>query len=350
MAVEVYQSVADSSWNASQNPDHDYPQEAWELASYFSSGSNFVIIDSYSSVAGRYKGDPITGGGPAWASKADIGSANGWFIIESVGSPTSPQWQAKIQWTDEFVDFDDPSGLDYGFEATRSKVLVRFSPRGGWDLDDTNPDFNPVGYPTNPTYRSSNNQYFHAGQNSVSGRWFLVSDNGQLLRFGRTNTIPYRIFNWAGYLGDITPVDPVTQVLPRVLIPAMSNSLGSLDAIETADSILTGDGQVVTWGEDGSGLAFEDKDGNWQETGFMQPTATHIMNAFSQYNLHDIVPKLDTYPWYVISLTHGLLGTLPLLERGYGPGFTLVNTKQYLSTRAGYGALIKWDGVTNLNV
>ena len=346
MAVEVYQSVADSSWNQSQIPDHDYPQEAWELASFFSSSANFSIIDSYSSVAGRYKGDPITGGGPAWASKADIGSANGWFIIESIGSPTSPQWQAKIQWTDEYVDFDDVSGLDYGYEATRSKVLLRFAAHGGWNLADTTPDFNPTGYPTNPTYRSADNYLFHAGENSLDCRWFLVADNGQLLRFSRKNTIPYAIRNWAGYFGDILPVVPASQPMPRIAMPStISPTNPSLDDYNSQYAILTGDSYTLA-----DQIGFQDKDYNWVLTPYHQPEATHILNAATHYNQFDVVPKLDTYPFYALSTTYGMLGTIPLIERGYGPGFVLVNTMLYLSTRAGYCVLIKWDGATSLNV
>lgn len=350
MAVEVYESPNDSSWNQAQNPDHDYPQEAWELASFFSSSANFSIIDSYSSIAGRYNGDPITGGGPAWASKADIGSANGWFVIQSIASPTSPQWQAKIQWTDEYVDFDDPSGLDYGFEATRSKVLIRFAAHGGWDLDPTTPDFNPTGYPTNPTYRSGDNYYFHAGLNSQPCRWIIVADVGQMCRISYFNSIPYRSATFCGYYGDITPVDAAEQSMPRVAIKGFYDPNGSLYNVENADALLTGDGQIANWNDTEGGVAFEDKDGNWVGTPYMQPGATHIFNAATQYNLHDVLPKLDTVPYYVISTTHGLIGTVPLFERGYGPGFTLVDSLQWLSTRAGYCLLIKWDGVTALSV
>lgn len=346
MAVEVYQSVADSSWNKNQSPDHDYPQEAWEMASFFSSSASFVIIDSYSSVAGRYKGDPITGGGPAWSSKADIGSANGWFVIQSVGSPTSPQWQAKIQWTDEYTDFDDVSGLDYGYEANRSKVLIRFAAHGGWNLADTTPDFNPTGYPTNPTYRSADNYLFHAGEDNISSRWFFVVDNGQLLRFSRTNTIPYAIRNWCGYYGDILPVDPVSQVMPRVAMPGpYVEGYPNLNG-EGNFYFLTGDNYTVS----STGIGFQDSSYNWVLTPYNQPSANHVFNALTQYNQYDVVPKLDTYPVYALSTTYGILGTIPLAERGYGPGFTLVNSKQYLSTRADYCVLIKWDGVTNLNV
>lgn len=354
MAVEVYQSVADSSYNIFQNPAHDYPQEGWEMASFFSASANFAIIDSYSAAAGgRYKGDPITGGGPMWASKLDVSATNAWFIIESIGSPTSPQWQAKIQWTNNTTGFADPSGVDYGFEGQTYKVLIRFAPNGGWNLADTNPDFNPTGYPTNPTYRSANNYYFHAGWGTGGPyRWFFVADSGQLLRFSRKNTIPYQVWNWCGYYGDITPIDPTADTMPRVAIPYLTNptyGYASIGRVQEADCILSGDSYVNPWASY-SGMAFQDRNGDWIETGQMMPTATHILNSLTQYNQFDSIPRLDTLPFYVITTSHGMLGTLPLCERAYGPGFTLVNSKQYLSTRAGYCLLIKWDGSTILNV
>lgn len=351
MTVEVYQSPNDSSWNVTQNPDHDYPQEGFELASFFSTSVNFSIIDSYSSASTptRYNGDPVDNG--SWADKTDVGSANSWFVIESIGSPTTPQWQAKIQWTDEYTDFDDPSGLDYQFEASRSKVLIRFAAHGGWDLDPSTPDFNPTGYPTNPTYRSTDNVYFHAGQNSNPGRWYLIADVGQLCRFGdHREDAPYTINNFAGFYGDITPIDPIEQTMPRVAIPTKFNGTGSLKVVEDSNSFLTGDSLTNAWGGATGGVAFEDSSGGLVQGAYMQPTATHILNASSQFNQHGTTPKIDTLPYYVISTTHGVLGTVSMFERGYGPGLMLIDSMQWLSTRNGYCLMIKWDGSSVLNI
>jgi len=351
MTVEVYQSPNESSGNTTQNPDHDYPQEGFELATFFSGSVNFNIIDSYSSASTptRYNGDPIDNG--SWAAKTDVASANSWFVIESIDSPTTPQWQAKIQWTDEYTNFDDPSGLDYQFETSKSKVLIRFAPHGGWDLDPTTPDFNPTGYPTNPSYRSTDNCYFHAGYAGLITRWYLVTDVGQLCRFGdRREDPPYRMLNFAGFYGDITPIDGVEQTMPRVAIPAKFNGNGSLDVVEVTNSLLTGDSNTCAWGGATGGVAVEDSAGALVQGAYMQPSAMYILNASSQYNQHGATPKIDTLPYYVISTTHGVLGTVSMFERGYGPGITLVGAKEWLSTRNGYCLMIKWDGSTNLTI
>ena len=55
-------------------------------------------------------------------------------------------------------------------------------------------------------------------------------------------------------------------------------------------------------------------------------------------------------PYYVLSDTHGMIGTLSIIARGFGPGFMLVDNKNWLATRYGYGCIFKWDGSTDLDI
>lgn len=345
MAVEVYISSASGSRGVT---GFDYPQEAWELASFFSGSAHFSIIDSYSSVVGRYTGDPIFGGSPVWASKSDIGEANDWFIIESIGSTAaSMQWQAKIQWTDGTA-FDDPSGEDYNYEGQTGKLLIRFAPHGGWNT--TSLDFEPTGYPTNPTYRASPNYQFWLGSYYVAdNRWYLVADTGQFTRFSRENVSPMFIGNFGGFYGDITPVDPVSQPMPRVaILPHVQDN--SLNQIENGSGVLTGDNYTAGWDSTGGGVAFQNATYGWSGTAYRQPTGTRLINYLTQYNKFDSTPKIDMLPYYVLSDTHGMIGTLSIIARGFGPGFMLVDNKNWLATRYGYGCIFKWDGSTDLDI
>ena len=344
MAVEVYISSAESVYASSTK---DFAQEGWELASAFSAFSHFDIIDSYSSVVGRYIGDPI--GDSQWTSKSDVGQSNCWIVIRSVLSPISPQWEAKIQWTHS-TPFDDPSGLDYGSEGNTYQLRIRFAAHGGWNT--TSLDFNPTGYPTNPTYRSSNNYNCYCGGYWLgNNRWYLIADTGMFTRFSREGGTSIRIGTFGGFYGDIIPVDPVLQPMPRVAIPSRlaSGDLNTLDGYDSSNYVLSGDGNVNGWGETAGGVAFQNVTYGWSETGYRQPTTGRLINYLTQYNRYDSTPKMDMLPFYVLSETHGMLGTISLIGRGYGPGFMLVDNKNWLATRHGPCCVFKWDGSTDLD-
>jgi len=343
MTVEVYQSIyAGEDYN-------NYPREAFELATFFSNSLNFTIIDSYSSLTGRYKGDPIADA--VWTDwTLHIHQNNSWFVIQCETSihVGLPKWQCKIQWSNN-VAFDDCSLPSYGYDGGTRVFVWRFSPYGGWDLADTNPDFNPTEYPSTISYRSSSNMKFYVGHGGSGNdtRWFLIADSGQLLRFNRRNQGAYDAMYYAGYMGDITPVDPVAQVMPRVFFPG---GQVSLDYVYT-NGFLPEDVYTTGWSTSYGGLGFENASRDWIEDGYTIPGGTNMVNYWSQPNKHAPSFQLDILPYFIISPhdTGCLLGTIPLIGRAYGPGFQLFDSKNWLSIVGAYGPVFKWDGSTDLN-
>jgi len=373
MAIEVYQSqYAGDDYN-------NWPREAFELASFFSGSSHFTIIDSYTThwwenrpwdgplptpyasyVGHRYKGDPIAdtearpsgSGGPyrVWEDTTDMGSANDWFVIQCEttihGSYGLPKWQAKIQWTNS-TGFDDVSGLNYGTEGSTRRFNVRFSPHGGWNLADTNPDFDPAGQ----SYRSSQNHMYtfgHGGSGNDT-RWILVADDGQLWKMNRRNQSAFDAIYFEGYMGDIVPVAPAgDQPVPRVFHWGGAD----VDYVYT-NGYLPEDSYVTGPSDTYGGLAFEDESGLWVEEGFRLPDGQRMASYLTQPNRHaaDLLSQyeIDVLPYYLIGSTKGMIGTVPLVGRSYMPGFMLIANKQILCTKAGYGVLVKWDGSTDLN-
>jgi hypothetical protein len=368
MAIEVYQSVYAGNLSA------DFEREAFELATFFSNSPHFTIIDSYTShwwsnrpfnggadppatyVAHRYKGDPIAdtevrpggSGGPykVWEDANDVGAVNNWFVIqcETTIHDGLPKWQAKIQWQEAPSGFADVSGLPYG-TLVGSQMGWRFAAKGGWDLADVTPDFVPAG----SLYRSSNNHVMYVGHggSGQETRWFLVIDNGQLLRFNRRNVGAKEAMFFSGYMGDITPIAPaVDQPVPRIFLFGGQCQIATV----VSNAFLPEDIYITAFSEIYGGLCFEDEAGLWVETGWTLPDGQRMINYLSQPNRHAPTFELDVLPYYVVTSNgKGMLGTIPLIGRGYGPGFMLTANKTILTVASGYCPFFGWDGVTDLN-
>jgi hypothetical protein len=168
MTVEVnVGGVLDGSWDS-------IALQMYEMAQYFSNSSLFTIIDSYSLTTDRYKGDPIDDS--IWTSSASINmDSNPWFIIKSTTSPTTPQWECKIQGHRPSTGFADPSAADYGTEGSGRVIRFRFAAYGGWNLADTDPDF--VG----PSSETSGNNIGYFVTHTGSGHQmknYIIADDG----------------------------------------------------------------------------------------------------------------------------------------------------------------------------
>lgn len=347
MPVEVYQSANPGSYYTWFD---DY---GWELANFFSGSVNFTIIDSYSSARSlRYKGDPIADDDPGrpgtkyWDTVSDVGKSNDWIVVQCEttihGALGLPKWQVKIQWSDS-VAFDDVSGLDYGQEGSTRVFLARFAPKGGWDLADTNPDFAPAG----SLYKSSQNRNFSRDTGDADSRWLLVANDGQLMNFDRKGSTSHIAENFIGYMGDYTPIDPTTQLMPRFYQWG-----GNANLLSTAASngYLAHDNNVVGPNDQFGGLGWENPAGLWVTSGFTNPGFGQFLDAYSQPCRHALSQEVDMVPYYLIpSDGTGLIGTTPMVMRGYGPGFTLLAGKQWLSLGDGNTPFVNWDGVTALN-
>jgi hypothetical protein len=368
MAIEVYQSSGQGNinWN--------YNVEAFEVASFFSQSAHFTIIDSYTThywnnyptipkTYGvlRFNGDPIGTDDPArapgvkyWDTADDVGADNSWFVVRCdttrFGVLGLPSWEVKIQWV-EGGAFDDVSGLDYGNEGLTQSMFWRFAPRGGWDLAPATPDFTLGG----GSYRSSPNHEMYAGTGGSGDahRWFFVVDDGQIIRFNRRNARAYEARWFGGAMGDvITPPVPIGTgpTMPRVWLVGGQVPLTTVgnNTFLPEDSYFTSNPGVMS--ETYGGVSFEDTGGNWVETGYRIPDGQRMVNYRSQPNRHAAPNyQLDVLPYFVLANGYGLLGTMPLVGRTYGPGFGLFNNMNWLSMAGGYTPVFGWDGSTPLN-
>lgn len=374
MAIEVYQSTYDGNFI------NEFDREGLELAQFFSASPHFTIIDSFTThwwsnrdwdgvdpdppavyTTHRHKGDPITDSGTRpsgpggtyniWHDLRDVGQTNDWIVIQCEttihGSYGLPKWQCKIQWTNSTA-FDDVSGLDYSLEGDIRFVAVRFSPHGGWDLEDVNPDFSPAGQ----SYSSSQNHNWYVGHRGSGDdtKWFFVVDDGQLLRFSRRDEKAYDMMNFAGFMGDITPVSgQADQPTPRAILTGEQADLTQVGTNTMfPEDIGLGGSDDPDVGFTGN-FGFEDETGNWVTSQWTLPDGERLINYNSQPNRHASSFELDVIPYFLISATKGIVGTCPLIGRAYMPGFMLIASKSLLCWKAGYGLLCKWDGVTDLN-
>lgn len=372
MTVEIYES----GYAGQDYTNYEY--EAFEMATYFSGSSHFTIIDSYTThwwsnrpyltdppdpadasyIPHRYKGDPIAdtesrpggSGGPynVWHDQNDLsGDSNNWMVVQCETSlyPTLPKWQVKIQWCNT-VGFADVSGVDYGREGEIRQFCFRFAPYGGWDLADVTPDFNPTEYPGTIGYRSSGNDLMYVGSGGTGDdvRWYFIVDDGQLLRFNRRNEQEFNVMKYGGCMGDIIPVDITKQVMPRAW------HVGNNTDVAVGNNDVLPEISQSTGFDNNGGLAFEDASRNWVEHGYHMPDGQRMINYWSQPNKHSGSFQLDILPYFLLSNDlGGPIGTLPLVGRAYGPGFQLFDNKQWLSTKAGYTVVFKWDGSTDLS-
>lgn len=349
MAVDVYQSTTISS-----NRD-SYPDYAFILATFLSGSSHFTIIDSYSSARSlRYKGDPIADDDPGrpgtkyWDTSADVGNSNDWFVVQCEttihGALVLPKWQAKFQWTHS-VPFDDVSGLDYSSEGEYRVFLARFAPKGGWSLADTTPDFAPAGSLYKSSYNGNFARYTKTAIDTDNRPLFVATD-GQLVAFDRKASTTYDAEYFLGFMGDYTPVSPGSQPVPRCFLPGGNTGLrdSAANGFLAEDNAITGPSVIY------GGFQYEDHNGLWQNTGYTNPRFSQILDYYSQPCQHAISQEVDMVPFFLVpSNGLGLVGTLPCVMRGYGPGMALLTAKEWVSAGGGICPFFLWDGATDLN-
>jgi hypothetical protein len=336
MTVEVDIGI---SMNGSYN-SIDY--QLFEMAEYFSGSSLFSIIDSYSSTTGRYKGDPISSA--TWTSQSDIAQYdNPWFIIKSLTSPTTPQWECKIQGHSSETGFTDPSGIDYGSEGSGRIVRFRFAPYGGWTLADVNPDF--VG----PSSESSGNNKGYYLSHTGSGnpmKNYIIADDGQLAMF--TMDMDTNLFvHFRLYMGDITPVDDSSQSMPRIHFNITNNSFCSPNTI--GDNTGLPEGSYYNEEPNGGSIEYEDQNGDWitSSSSFRLPGGNTILDAYTQPNMYSETPSFDILPYTPLIDTIGFIGEIPILGKTSGVGNgALFGDKEWISFGDSYCIVAKWDGST----
>jgi len=316
-------------------------EQMYEMAQYFSSSSLFSVIDSYSLTTGRYKGDPITSA--TWTSKSSINmDSNPWFIIKSATSPTTPQWECKIQGHRPTTGFADPSAADYGTEGGGRVIRFRFAAYGGWNLADTDPDF--VG-PSSETSGNNKGYYLSHTGSGHSMKNYIIADDGQLVMFTMDMTTNLFV-HFRLYIGDITPVDATLQTMPRAHFNTENtfcspNSLGNETALPENSYTTT------------SPIAFEyeDENGDWviSSASWRLPGGNTIVNVYTQPNMHSSTPDFDILPYQPLIVTIGFIGEIPLLGKGFGAGNgALFGDKEWISFGDDYCMMAKWDGSTSV--
>jgi hypothetical protein len=182
-----------------------------EMLAFFADHLEFDII-SY----GTGKSETGTSTPTSWKTWADSDgsgtvpfSDNSWFVVEaqnasaSLNGDGSRQWQAKFQFTST-TGFDDCNYADVeygsGTEGTYHRLMVRFSPDGGW-VAGTTLDFTSV-------TASDNLQIADADFNDsrVDFGLHMIGDDdtiiwvAQLMTYG--GTLPTYSLQRFGYLGE----------------------------------------------------------------------------------------------------------------------------------------------------
>jgi hypothetical protein len=355
MANELLKSTTSDA-----NYSTGWPSHTFQLASFFSNSSKFTVIDSYSALSTpqRYKGDPITNG--SWADAGDIDEDNSWFIVQSETWLTSQhqalqRWQVKFQCVDTagFEDPSDPSGTTYtAYHGATGEILWRFSPYGGWDLEDTTPDFNPSGGQS--SFDNISLKCGHGGTGNDT-RWYLVAGDGWICKFNRNNEDALEFWFWGGFIGDFYPIDSDCQPMPRCIIgdgplyiSGLGDQYGICRNVNYADSIgfVNENLELV---KTRFSIAFP-YGLSWQLNAY----ASREKDLFS----YIVTPKYE--PFTSMGYTdnyafNGPIGIIPALAIGRGVGMQPCGDKEWLSTtQASEGAsnilslYFRWDESSDL--
>ncbi len=353
MAVEVYRSTGHMIYGS-------FELALFELATFISASAHFNIIDSYSSITGRYKGDPIADG--SWISAGSVGEANDWIIIQSVTTIHSglslPAWEAKFQFTNGpgLADVSDPTGVKYPKAHGRNRSnYVRFSPWGGWDLANSTPDFNPTVTPTPSPLPSSANHYFSLshGGSGADVRWILICTDGQLAFISYKNQGAYEPMNIGLVMGDVLPVSSAHMSNPRAMLVASGNAtLGGLGPNYwlSESTFTSGSADFSTGWPSGIGAVFFDNNNVLIQQGYRLNSDWVAMGLYgeTQPNLHS-ASSLDMFAYIPMPTTKkGQWFSVPMLRKGYGVGYYPVDSGNWLSLSHVYGMYIRWDGTKSL--
>jgi hypothetical protein len=343
----------------------DYEQQAWELANALSASAHFNIIDSYSTVVGRYKGDPVADA--IWGSVSQVGDVNDWFVIEcqtenpalgALGYSGLPKWQMKFQWdgrfTGNFIDVSDPTGVKYPkFHGEDRCFLGRFAPWGGWDLADTTPDFNPATppLPSGAVPSSDNHSIYLGGGDAPNRTQYIVKADGQLI-IAATKAEGGNGFIRVGCIaGDVIPRETAVMPNPRAFYGNgigndnmsfsgflaedgnWSNNGGDYDTVNSTD----GGWAVWDWNNElvqsmyktqrKSALMYAQANGN-------DPATPYRVNVS-----HPIIVFLEKRKGFIFEIGH--------CRKMFGVALQATGNKQHLMLDYKWTAAIPWDGTTD---
>jgi len=357
-AIEVYKGTSYAGM-----PSY-YDTEHFDMATFFSTSAHFTIIDSYSSIGGRYKGDPIAD--TVWTSDADLGEDNDWLVIQcetqhsqltTLGYTGLPKWQCKFQFVTNgknLADVSDPTGVKYPKNHGTDNLLVhRFAPYGGWDLATATQDFNPASPPASGDVSTQNHNGDGGNHSAQPVRWIQIHADGALMRLARYNDGAKQFYQVMLVIGDVIPVDIIHMPMPRC---AMGNGYGSPDHLmgETANGRFipagiyeTNTNNYSTTESQGGGIAFWDHN----EALVEEP---YSMDEKDHWNLHAInsfppTPKLELFPVMPVPYsTGGFWFSWPYVRKGYTIGTMLYDSKQWMSVGHGFGPLFAWDGSSDI--
>ena len=356
-AIEIYKGVGQVGGYAT------IATEIFQLAGFLSSSSHINIIDSYSGARGRYKGDPIANN--IWITAADTLGQNDWFVVEcqtelpalaAMGYTGLPKWQAKFQFCGSLnylADPSDPTGVKYPKNHNIRRLgVVRFAPYGGWDLEDSLPDFNPASPPASGHVSTQNHKH---GSSTNTFKWLLILADGVFTRLGLRDSAGIKqVINCPGILGDVTPAKKEYMPMPRCAYGNGYANSGLYVATPPAASILSESGAITNGGLDyettdslDGGIAFWDNDEELIESAYTQPDGYQL--NWAMINVYSAIPGVDMLPFIPIpaKAKQHVYFSYPYLRRGQMPGQMLISNKQWLCVGHGYGALFRWDGVTS---
>jgi len=323
------------------------------FAQAFSDSLHFEIIDSFSNVKGRYKGDPVKDS--IWESGADLGENDDWFIIQcqtelpalaAMGFTGLPKWELKWQWCTRYqylADVSDPTGVKYPKNHNAEYYSwARFAPKGGWDKADSLPDFNPASPPLGGKSSSNNHRV------SGSAGWHeMICADGCVIVYQRDangNTIHIQFI-----AGDVIPPSVDHMPIPRAFYGQGSSSSGP-----GITEFLCEDGE---WSNGGSnyetaestdgGFAYWDQDEVRREDCYMTQRCRALPQKFG--NHHSPNMEIDTFPFIVIpSNPYGARFVLGHIRKGIGKGFMTYQNKTLMTGAAGWTAVFPWDGSSSV--
>lgn len=349
----------------------DMNVETFQMATDFSNSEHFTVIDSYSHIKGRYKGDPIADG--FWTSSSDLDEMNEWFVVEcqtqhpkltEMGFTSLPKWQAKYQFAGgiiygpyyPFYDVSDPTGVKYPKNHGASSIACcRMGPYGGWDLADSLPDFNPISPPSSGDVSTQNHR-----TPTTTGASIVVAEifaNGVFYRLKFRKEASYnQIALVAEIVGDVIPLKADFMPNPRALFrpgTAPGNIYNytppgsGMGFIAENNDQTNGTSDYATTDSSGGGIAFWDENESLVESGFTQPT--QYSSWWGMISRFPSSPPAELMPFIPIPWKSGYrfpYFSFPYVRKGAMPGFKLINDKEWLAVGNGYGPFFKWDGVS----
>ena len=327
------------------------------FAQALSLDSGWNIIDSYNAAATpqRLKGDPMTGGiGGLWggSSQGSTGS-NSWFVVQQVNpEATFPALQIKFQAAGN-TNYVDPSGVDYGQDGNNRACGCRIAPWGGWNLDDTAPDF------ANPTTKVSRDMGWE-GYAGASGfrTWLIVDDDYMVVpQFQYATYIRFQ--NFCFYIGRYTPLraGQHTPAHPCVMYMGESTDYDMWPAYWTSDQEYWFFKDRVPAAQDFV-VACPDENGIMKQWEAMHPNVANFLDGSAYPNEFDPVLGMDLLEMPIMGVHRNgdeyspdsrIIGKHMHLWCGMGMGYgAFMQARQLLPCGSNQVCVVtEWDGSTN---